>query len=84
MLEKANKNSVIILIGIILITLGVVVGTYEYFLQKKNETFSKMNLKLFESEIPENINSEEEYQEKISNDDNIINEEPQEPIIPII
>ncbi len=82
MLEKANKNSVIILIGIILITLGVVVGTYEYFLQKKNETFSKMNLKLFESEIPENINSEEEYQEKISNDDNIINEEPQEPSTP--
>lgn len=80
MIEKLNKNSVIILIGIILVTLGMIVGTYEYFLQKKNETFSKMNLKLFENEIPETIKSEEEYQNKISNDD--IKPEPQEPEIP--
>lgn len=81
MIEKLNKNSVIILIGIILVTLGVVVGTYEYFLQKKNETFSKMNLKLFENEIPETIKNEEEYQNKISNDD-IKPEEPNEPTEP--
>ncbi len=76
MLKKLNKNSVIIMTGIILITLGIVVGTYEYFLEKKNETFSKMNLKLFENEMPETIDSEEEYQNKISDDDI----EPEEPV----
>lgn len=67
MLKKLNKNSNIIFIGILFVVSGIILGTYDYFLQKKNETFSEMNVKLFKNEIPEVIDSEKEYQEKINN-----------------
>lgn len=54
MLKKIKlKNSTILLIGISIILLGVVIGGFEYFTAKKNKAFSKMNVMLYKSEIPE-------------------------------
>ena len=52
---KKLKNSTILFIGIILVSLGVIVGSFEYFQTKKNKAFSKMNIMLYESEMPEMI-----------------------------
>ena len=71
------KNSTIILVGISIITLGICVGLYEYFEQRKNKTFSDMNIMLFETEQPEVItdlgDKEESEQEEI-----IENKEPEQ------
>ena len=73
MLRKIKlQNSTILLIGIILILIGVVIGFYEYFTQRKNEVFSDMNILLYESETPSNIESEEELEE------NTLDEQPEE------
>lgn len=60
------KNSTILLIGIVIIAMGVVIGLYDYFVERKNKTFSEMNIMLYESEQPQNI---------IENENNIVNEE---------
>lgn len=52
------KNSTIMLLGIIIISIGVCVGLYEYFIERKNRTFSNMNIMLYESEQPQNILSD--------------------------
>jgi LPXTG-site transpeptidase (sortase) family protein len=74
MLKKIKfKNSTIMLIGIIIISLGVCIGLYEYFVERKNRTFSNMNITLYESEEPKNIilsNTENELQENIDNEAN--------------
>lgn len=49
------KNSTLILIGTIILTLGICIGLYEYFEERKNKTFSNMNITLYEKEQPENI-----------------------------
>ena len=70
MLKKIKlKNSTSILIGIIIITIGVAIGLYEYFEERKNKTFSDMNIVLYEKEQPKNL----ETSEDISNDDLTIN-----------
>lgn len=56
MLKKIKlKNSTLILIGIIILTVGICVGLYEYFEERKNKTFSNMNITLYEKEQPQNI-----------------------------
>ena len=56
MLKKIKlKNSTLILIGIFILTLGICIGLYEYFEERKNKTFSNMNITLYEKEQPENI-----------------------------
>lgn len=56
MLKKIKfKNSTLLLIGSIIIIIGICIGLYEYFEERKNKTFSEMNLMLYESEMPENI-----------------------------
>ena len=71
MLKKIKlKNSTLILIGVIILTLGICIGLYEYFEERKNKTFSDMNITLFEKEQPQNIieidnKVEEEKTEKI-------------------
>lgn len=56
MLKKIKfKNSTILLIGIIIISLGICIGLYEYFIERKNKTFSDMKIMLYESEQPEII-----------------------------
>ena len=71
MLRKIKlKNSTVLLIGILLILIGICIGFVEYFAERKNKVFSEMNILLYESEIPSNIESEEEIE--------IQQEEPQE------
>ena len=53
------KNSTILLVGIVILIIGFSLGFYEYFIEKKNHAFSEMNILLYESEIPENIEPEE-------------------------
>ena len=61
MLKKIKfKNSTLILFGIVIILLGVVVGLYEYFEERKNKTFSDMNIVLYDNEMPQNIQTKEE------------------------
>ena len=61
MLEKIKlKNSTIALIGIIVICSGIFLGMYEYFKEKKDNAFSEMNILLYESETPENIEVDDE------------------------
>lgn len=61
MLKKIKlKNSTISLVGIIVIVLGICVGLYEYFEERKNKAFSDMNIMLYENEQPENIVTNEQ------------------------
>lgn len=64
MLKKIKlKNSTILLIGILIVCSGIILGCFEYFLDKKNRAFSEMNVMLYESEMPENIDSDEDKTE---------------------
>lgn len=67
------KNSTIILIGIIIIAIGICIGLYEYFVERKEKTFSNMNIMLYEEEQPQNI-VEEDIQDEDS-EQNIQKEE---------
>lgn len=67
------KNSTIILIGIIIIAIGICLGLYEYFVERKEKTFSNMNIMLYEEEQPQNIVEEDIQTEK--NEQNIQKEE---------
>ena len=58
------KNSTIILTGIILITIGILFGFMEYLKEKKEKTFSDMNILLYESETPDIIDTEYEKKEE--------------------
>ena len=72
MLKKVKfKNSTILLIGIIIISVGICTGLYEYFVERKNKAFSNMNIMLYENELPEII-VEDELEE---NEDSKIVEE---------
>lgn len=71
------KNSTILSIGVIIIIIGIGFALFEYFGEKKNKVFSEMNIMLYESELPENISSEEEL--NIKKDENPIEEDPNEP-----
>lgn len=86
MLKKIKiKNSTILFIGIIIITLGICIGFYEYFIERKNKAFSNMNIILYESEQPQNItsndfNEEEQKPENKAEEDVKENIEVTEPI----
>lgn len=77
MLERIKlKNSTILLIGLILIIIGVFFGLLEYFGEKKNKAFSDMNILLYESEKPENIESDDNLGEQNISE----NEDPDVPV----
>lgn len=77
MLKKIKlNNSTILLIGIIFVVVGVCIGFYEIFSERRNKIFSDMNILLYESETPSNIDSEEEI--KIEEESNEIIEQPVE------
>lgn len=66
MLKKVKfKNSTILLIGIIIISIGICIGMYEYFVERKNKTFSNMNIMLYESEQPQTIVTSDQLEEQI-------------------
>lgn len=62
------KNSTLLLLGIIIICVGICLGFYEYFQERKNKVFSDMNILLLEKEMPKNI------------ENNDTTEEPEKPI----
>ena len=71
MLDKIKpRNSTLILFGLVIICIGIGIGFYEIFQEKKEKAFSEMNILLYESEIPDNIES----------DNDIV--KPEEPEIP--
>lgn len=81
MLKRINlNNSTILLIGIVLITIGISMGFMEYFKTKKDKAFSDMNIKLYENEQPELIESEEQLEEKIEQKPVEEKKEEQKPI----
>lgn len=59
------KNSTIIITGVLIISIGICIGLYEYFEERKNKTFSNMNIMLYEHEQPENFNEEQIVEEGI-------------------
>ena len=61
MIKKVN-NSTFLLIGIILILSGIFLGSLDFFKEKKDKTFSDMNILLYENENPTIISSEEELE----------------------
>lgn len=63
---KNIKNSQWFMIGLIIILLSLFILSYNYLLDKKKVVYTKMNIKLFESEMSENITKEKP--EKIKND----------------
>lgn len=66
MLKKIKlSNSTALLIGILFIVIGISMGFVENFLQRKEKVFSEMNILLYESEIPQNITSEESLKEEM-------------------
>lgn len=73
------KNSTILFLGIVVITIGIGFGLFEYFLERKDEVFSDMNILLYESEIPENIESDDNLELEIENEEQEINGEVETP-----
>lgn len=52
------NNSIILLLGIIIIFVGVFLGSFEYMKSKKEKAFSKMNLLLYDNENPKRIEND--------------------------
>ena len=74
MLRKIKlQNSTLIIIGILIIASGFILGFHEYFEERKNKTFSEMNILLYENEMPENkIESESEVKDNIKTEESNI------------
>lgn len=68
-LKRKNKikKSSIGLFGLFIIVIGIGLLSYDFILSKKELAFTLMNIKLFESEMPEQISKE--VPEEIKNDD---------------
>ncbi len=82
MLKKIKfKNSTIIIVGVSIITLGIAIGLYEYFEERKNKVFSDMNIILYEKEQPMNITEDVMDNNETTDIENIETiEKPSEPI----
>lgn len=72
------SNSTVLFIGLLIICIGVFIGSFEYLKSKKDKAFSKMNIMLYESETPKDIKDEEEIPQK-EDDENSTSEPIQEP-----
>ena len=60
------KNSQLFMIGLVIIVIAILILSYNYLLDKKKTVYTKMSIKLYESEVSENIEKEET--EKVEND----------------
>lgn len=79
MLKKIKlNNSTTLLIGLTLITIGICIGFYEIFSERRNKIFSDMNILLYEGETPSNIETEEVLEEEIGEETN--NEIVEQPV----
>lgn len=75
------KNSTILFIGILLIVFGITIGFVEYFNQRKDEIYSDMNILLYESEIPDSIETETIVEENNPVEEENNNLQPEQPSI---
>lgn len=75
------KNSTVLFIGILLIVFGISIGFIEYFNQRKDEIYSDMNILLYESEMPDRIETETIVEEDNTVEEENNNLEPEEPSI---
>jgi len=82
MLKKIKlKNSTVLFIGILLIVFGTCIGLIDYFNQRKNDIYSDMNILLYESEVPDSIETETIVEEDTEVEEEINNTQPEEPSI---
>ena len=80
MLRKIKlKNSTILFIGFLLIFVGIIIGLFDYFKEKKDKAFSEMNILLYQSEVPENIENEKQIEEKREEQEETPPEQPEQP-----
>lgn len=63
---KKLKNSQLFMIGLVIIVIALLILSYNYLLDKKKTVYTKMSIKLYESEISDNIEKEEA--ETVDND----------------
>lgn len=63
---KKLKNSQLFMIGLVIIVIALLILSYNYLLDKKKTVYTKMSIKLYESEISDNI--EKEAAETVEND----------------
>lgn len=63
---KKLKNSQLFMIGLVIIVIALLILSYNYLLDKKKTVYTKMSIKLYESEISDNIEKEEA--ETVEND----------------
>lgn len=78
MKTRKKKYSVSFIIGFLLVIVGLFTLSYEYFMKKKLEAFDKMNIALFESEMPEVVVSDDNIVD--SDDISIEEQEPSDEI----
>lgn len=72
MLKKIKlQNSSLLLLAIIFILFGISLGFYDIFEERKDKTFSEMNISLYESEIPENkpVENDQSIEQSKDNED---------------
>lgn len=63
---KINKNIQIIL-GVLILVSGIIALSYNYFISKRDQVFDLMNIKMFQSQTPMDVTSNETSE--IENDD---------------
>ena len=63
------KTSTVLFIGLLLVCTGIFMISSEYLVSKREKAFSEMNIKLFESEMPENIDTSKTPENTDSNPD---------------
>lgn len=63
---KLNKNTQIIL-GVLILTAGLIALSYNYFISKRDQVFDIMNIRMFQSQTPMDITSNDVSE--IENDD---------------
>ena len=61
--EKQPKTSTVLLFSIIVFILGLYLISYNYLVSKKEKIYSKMNLLLYDDEIPERIDDNKQVTE---------------------
>jgi len=56
--KKKFKKSSLGLFGLIIISIGLIIVSYDFIMSKKEKAFITMNIKLFENETPVEVNEE--------------------------
>lgn len=74
MLKNNNNNKTLNIIGILLITFGISLLSYNYINTKINYAYDYMNIKLMDNEMPREVNEEDEVLNNEVQNDQIEND----------